>query len=430
MQKVLIISYFFPPCNLTAAQRVGSWEKYLPEHGFYPIVITRNWAGNELNEKSRLENSGYEEKIVKKNNSKIYFLPYKQSIRDWFFVRTQNNILFTLVSKMLTFFLLLTQNFFVRRIPYHNLYFKAKEILKKNPDIQYLIISGNPFEQFVFGYLLKKEFSYIKMIADYRDDWTTSELFIPKNFIEKIINYLNKKHERKWISTYNIITSISDEYVHRLEKFVGVKGDVLLNGYDFDDIVLKKNKPKENEFVINYIGSLYNSQPIEVFLDAIKEVIRKYASIINIKLQFIGLNDNENQAKRVKNSLKGFEENFEITNRIPREEAIDIQLNADILLMLSHTNIKGVPSSKLYEYIGLNKPILLFPCDNDIIFETLKDTNLGYVVNNKNEIIGCLERLIQEKLEKKEILVYPKNIAFYSRKHQTKKLAEILQKLK
>lgn len=43
MKKVLIISYFFPPCNLTASQRSMGWARYLREQGWDPIVVTRNW---------------------------------------------------------------------------------------------------------------------------------------------------------------------------------------------------------------------------------------------------------------------------------------------------------------------------------------------------------------------------------------------------
>ena len=43
MENVLIISYFFPPCNLTASQRAFNWAKYLKEFGYNPIVITRKW---------------------------------------------------------------------------------------------------------------------------------------------------------------------------------------------------------------------------------------------------------------------------------------------------------------------------------------------------------------------------------------------------
>ena len=43
LKKVLVLSYFFPPCNLTASQRSLGWAKYLNKFGFYPIFITRNW---------------------------------------------------------------------------------------------------------------------------------------------------------------------------------------------------------------------------------------------------------------------------------------------------------------------------------------------------------------------------------------------------
>ena len=43
MKKILIISYFFPPCNLTPSQRTISWARLLHKHGYYPIVITRRW---------------------------------------------------------------------------------------------------------------------------------------------------------------------------------------------------------------------------------------------------------------------------------------------------------------------------------------------------------------------------------------------------
>ena len=53
-----------------------------------------------------------------------------------------------------------------------------------------LLISGNPFVQFKFGYDLNKQFG-IKWIADYRDDWNTSELESNfgkvKQFVDKLV---------------------------------------------------------------------------------------------------------------------------------------------------------------------------------------------------------------------------------------------------
>ena len=43
-KKVLILSYFFPPCNLPASQRSYGWATQLHEYGYHPIIITRNWS--------------------------------------------------------------------------------------------------------------------------------------------------------------------------------------------------------------------------------------------------------------------------------------------------------------------------------------------------------------------------------------------------
>ena len=156
MQKVLIISYFAPPCTLTGANRVGSWIKHLPEHGIYPIVITRNWVGSEKDEVTRLKNSG---KLIRHevlDKAECYYAPYKSSLRDMAFIRSRDSRIFAYLSKFLTFFGLLLQNISLRFIPYNNLYDLAREILSKQKEIDTLVISGNPFEQFFFCLFVKK----------------------------------------------------------------------------------------------------------------------------------------------------------------------------------------------------------------------------------------------------------------------------------
>ena len=40
MNKVLIISYYFPPMGMGGVQRTLKFAKYLPEFGWQPVVIT------------------------------------------------------------------------------------------------------------------------------------------------------------------------------------------------------------------------------------------------------------------------------------------------------------------------------------------------------------------------------------------------------
>jgi hypothetical protein len=429
MQKVLIISYYFPPCNLTAAQRIGSWEKYLPENGFYPIVVTRNWTGEELNEVQRLKKSGTDIRHIQKDNSEIFYMPYRATFRDRCFEKGQANRFYRNLSKVLTAVNLIGQNFSIRFIPFNNLFFQARKILKKNPEIKHLIISGNPFEQFYFGYLLKKEFPSLKMIADYRDDWTTSELFKTDTLLKKILTSFNIVSEKKWGSSFDLITSVSEVYKDRISNFIGVKGSVLLNGFEFSNVDIKPIYPSEKEFTINFTGSLYDSQPIEDFLITLKDVITENNQNIKILILFPGLNDNQSQSERIIKNMIGFESNYKITNRLPRQEVIEWQLKSDLMLMLSHKNIKGIPSSKLYEYIGLKKPVLLYPNDEDIIAKTLIDTNLGIIVNTNEEIKRNLNKMILQKVNNTKIEISHFNTDSYSRQYQAKKLSNLLYEL-
>lgn len=421
MKKVLIISYFYPPCNLTAAQRIGSWSKYLPEFGFYPIVVTRNWTGEELTDAQRLTTTN-ENKLVKTNSSEIHYLQYTSSLRDVFFIYGQKKTLFRYLSKVLTFIYSLLQCFSVRFIPYRNLYQQARLILANDKTIKTLIISGNPFEQFFFGFLLQKEFPDLKWIADYRDDWTTSE--IDKFPFKKIHAFF----EKKWVRSSNAILSISPYYTQKISSFVGVKGFTLLNGFDNIESLDNPNTDT-NSFILTYNGTLYATQPIEVFLEGFKKFITQNPQV-NIHLNFPGLLIDKTQANRVSKALQGYEQNYIITERVSRQEVLTLQEKSDLLVMVAHKNIKGVPSSKIFEYIGLRKPFIVCPGDGDILDDIARSCNLGNVLNSKEAVFLFLQEKIQEKRESIFVEKFKDtNITMFSAKKQVELLSNLLNQI-
>ena len=58
MIRAVVLSYFFPPCNLTASQRAYGWAKYLNRNGYYPIIITRSWDVAILKPEDALKKAG------------------------------------------------------------------------------------------------------------------------------------------------------------------------------------------------------------------------------------------------------------------------------------------------------------------------------------------------------------------------------------
>lgn len=422
MKKVLIISYYFEPCSLTASQRTTFWAKNLSSFGYHPIIITRNWNTNISKPEDVFQNEKNEYSYKKTKTYEIHYLPYIQSLRDRILLSKNKNIFLSLLQKILTFKDLIKIHFSKNVHPINSFLEQTEKTIKKE-DIHGIIISGAPFDFFKIGYLINKKYK-TTWIADYRDDWSTNEV-LTYSFFQKIVLQLSKKSEQKWISTASAITSVSDHYTNKISKFNNKIGYTIENG--FSDYI--KNPVIESEhFIVLYNGTLYKSQPIEPFMDAF---IKFSSDKNNIKLKFIGAGFDEEQKERLLNYSFELKDKLIITDRVEKEKIIEEQKKASILLMFSHKNCKGIPSSKLYEYFSFGKNILSFPKDYDIIDEKLNDYELGYTAENEMELLKYLNEKYKEFTDKTLKVIQANEDAFIqtqTRLFQTKKLAEVLNK--
>lgn len=422
MKKILILSYFFQPCNLTASRRVTGFAEHFHKYGIYPVIITRNWDISIEKPEDVLKSTGTSIVHIKNEQYEVFYLPYKSSIRDIVFLNSKNNILFKYLSKLLTITSMVGELFSSRFIPYSNLYKYALDYLKKNKDIEVILTSANPFIQFRFGYLLSKKMD-IPWIADYRDSWTTNKMATQVRGINFFLYKLQAKFEKKWVSTASFFTTVSDNYVEQIKNFVNTPGATILNGYDYTLENIQNTDSTMFKIVFN--GTMYYNQPIEDILHAVNEI--NSTSKVKIHIHFPGLGFEPKQVKRVESMIIGNEQFYHIYNWLPKEEVLTIQQDADLLLMLSYVGFKGIPSSKLYEYIGTQKNILLYPSDQDIIESILTKTGLGIIFNSKEEIIQKLLELIQCKLDKTSYTIpNQEQIDFFSRENQTKLLANLI----
>lgn len=424
MKKVLIIAYFFPPCNLAGANRPYGWAKYLKEHGYQPIIITRNWDIPLTLPEDAYRSCGNETIHEVNENYEAYYLPYKSNLRDRIFVKYKYRE-YNFIRKTLTFLEMLIQNFTIKIVPFKNIYYFTKEYIKNNPDIKIVITTGNPFIVFKFGYLLKRKLN-ISWIADYRDDWNTNSLKRKQNIPDYLLSIVDSYSEKKWIGYADTFISVSEKYVEKIAKFTNNKGHTISNGF-IEEEYSNDEKPFDY-FSIVYNGTLYESQNIECFISSYKKIIDNYKHKVPIKMCFLGLGYDKIQVSRIQNILKGYEDYYEITNRIPKHEVIKYMLKSTLLLMISHEDIKGVPSSKLYQYIRCYKNILLCPTDHDIMEYKLIKSGLGQICYKNEDGYSILEKLILEYIEKGSIAVHAnyEYINQFSRKEQTKKLANIL----
>ncbi len=362
----------------------------------------------------------------KHEHYEVIYMPYKASLRDRLYTRFSGSS-FQKISRVFTFLSLIAENFTLRAIPARNMYHQAKKWISENDDVQTVIITGLPFNQFSFGYRLKKK-TGINWIADYRDDWNTSEFVGTSGdgFLSRLVKKFAIRSEKKWVGSASCVTSVSPHYVDKISTFVRRPGHVLLNGYELS---VPEGKVDAHRFVITYNGSLYNTQPIEDVLEVTNRLVLEDG--LPVYLQFPGAAFDPIQTKRIENASEKIKDRIFISDRIPKEEVLQMQADSDALLMLSHSNMKGIPSSKLYEYLCFEKPIVQYPNDFDIVEATLSETGLGNCSSTVDELYEVMKTLILEKMENGMIELHPNKeiIASYSREMQTKVLADLLTKL-
>jgi len=331
------------------------------------------------------------------------------------------------LRKILSFFEQIVQNYGLWVVPFKNLYKFSGKLLEENKDIKCMITSGRPYVLFHFCHKLTKKYN-IPWIADYRDDWNTSQWLRNIPFKDKVIMKFESRSEKKWLSNAACFTTISQAYVNSISGFVKKSGYAVMNGFDpedYRDIVPAENS---NVFTILFNGSLYDTQPVEIFTNAYRKFVQSPDKKEKIKLVFLGLNFEKLQSDRVRKLLEGLESFYEITDRFEKKKALGIMAASHLFLMFSHTNIKGVTSSKIFDYLALGKPILLCPSDNEILEEIVVSTNSGFVCDTADNIISVLNQLYDKYVLTGDTSCTRENntVEFYSRINQTKKMAEII----
>jgi len=429
MKKVLILSYFFPPCNLTASHRAQSWANYLSQFGYKPIIITRRWDEkiSHLSDVSKPTPKEVKHQVYE--NYEVHYVPYQSNLRDKIYVKHKESR-FNAFRKLLTFFELLLQPFFNFVIPYNNIYSFAADYLKKNSDVKKMVVTGNPFNLFKFAFQLHKA-TGIKWIADYRDAWTTSTInMINKGALHKFLNRLETFFEKKWVGSAEFVTASSQPIANHVGELVGKSGFALYNGFVAEDFESVSVSEKFKEFTITYVGTLYDGQKIEIFCEAFKRLLNKNSSP-SVKLIFPGLNFYEEQRKRITQLMTGYEKFYECTERMERNKILAIEKQSHLLLHVAWDEHAGIIASKIYEYIASGTFILVTPTDSGAIEEIVQKSNCGVCTKTIDETYSFLKHEYDNYLKGivRKNDVTNESVLQFSRQKQAGRLAELLDKI-
>lgn len=403
-KKVLIIAYNYLPMNNGGVQRPVKFSKYLYEYGYESVILTNDNYGFTEEEENiyRVHDIGLD------FNNKNFFIKYG----------------FKILKKMLFNLGIISGNWFLwqKKVCSDN---TLKKIIEKEKiDIVYATFP--PVADLLLGYRIKKKFN-IPLVVDFRDGFVF-ESIEPNGGIRAL---KRKKIENKIINQSDYIITIGQPITNYFKKKYDTnKVKTIENGFDSDDFNDLNEIKLDSNINLVYTGRFSKSSQERnpyLFFEILDELMDEHPYFKNEMSVYLAGNFTEKEKKMFdKGNLKNV---VNIMGFIPRKKALELQKSGDILLLLTGSGKKSIATSKLFEYLytgnfifGLTK--------NTVAEDIITKTNSGICKDpqNKKLIKSTLINIIKNKLYK-DFSNDREKIQYYSRKEQTKRLAEIFDKL-
>lgn len=451
MKRVLMIAYFFPPVGgigAAGSQRVLKFAKYLPKYAWQPIILSVKeqcyepylstdpsllskvspgtpvvrtpiirWLTRILELKGKLRRPV----AVGSPCAEAPPVPPQsvmRSSRGGWYQRVKDGItdLFEIPDEEMGWILPAT---FAGLAAYRRHRYDA------------IFSTGRPWSAHVIGLLLKR-ITGKSLVVDFRDPWMTNPFRLPYS---RLKDTLEGFLERKVIEGADLVIAntkeLQAEFMRRFPSQPCTKFAVLLNGFDPDDYGPSK-EGQSNEsgesFVVAHTGFLYGRRDPLPFLKAVKKLISR--SEIDRKHLTVNLVGTVELPYNLPEFLvaHGLDDIVMLHNHVPFQESLDHMRRASVLLLLQPGTTTQVPS-KLFEYIGMKKPILAISPKSGATSRIVSEEGLGETADpdDVEEIALALERLYKRwKAKERPDFTYEAAYRKYNVQFMTEQLASLL----
>ena len=332
MKKVLIISYYYPPCIKSGSQRALRLGKYLPQFGIQPVILTATKPlCNRIDPDSAPD------------NLEIY------RAKEFFPFKNNKTVFGKLFGKIWRTISLVDNHLFW--VPF--VYMKGIDIVRKH-QIDVLFITGYPFSTFIAGYLLRKR-TRVPYCIDYRDPWLSNPVFLRNknlSLLRRIEKLCIKHASLVFAATTVILEDIFQNYPQ-------CKSKVRTFTYSYDPVEFisrhhEEAKKSQKLFLLS-VGSVYDDTLGDRFLQALSDLADENI-IHESDFEFKNFG-NLNLSNPIPVMLKHM---VEIHSYIPRQQVFEKMKNCDGLILIhgsGETVAKCYPG-RMFEYFAAEKPIL------------------------------------------------------------------------
>lgn len=428
-EKVLIVTYYWPPSGGSGVQRWLKFVKYLPSFGWQPYVFTPENPSVEIRDESLLKDIPPEAEVIRLPIWEPYglfrkasSLAGKKAPSQTDFITTGSKSLLQSVTSWIrgNLFIPDARIFWVK--PSVQV---LSDILKSN-HISTLVTTGPPHSMHLIGLKLKKLNPTLRWIVDLRDPWSEWDFLDTLS----LTGWARRKHqrlEREVLQAADRVITIAPYHVERFEKLGGRKVDLITNGFDETDFAGIERK-RTTRFTLRHIGMVDELRDPRPFMEAVKMMLDKEPGLKeSIVIEFIGAVNSSFQnyvsAEPVLASITSFRK------PMPHAELVGLYGETNVqLLVLAHTALApGNLPGKFFEYLASGNFILGIGPEKSDAAAILQATRAGEIIDRGNS--KAMTDILRRQFQRWQTGVREdeRNVESFSRKSLTRKLSLLLR---
>lgn len=323
------------------------------------------------------------------------------------------------------------------------IYSAAMKILKEE---SFDVVLSSSFRSFPLDAAMKvAKDSNLPFVIDIRDiiEQFTGNEFITQSIpnipgIENLIASLFKRaslNERNTaLRAADHVVTISPWHVDILKAF-NPATSLIYNGYDPE--LFYPAHVKSDKFIISYTGRLLSlsMRNPDLLFKALKKLSDDgVISTSDFRVEWYV--DSASESILKEESIKGdVLEYMDFKSYVPASEIPKILNKSSILLLLTNKaderGPKGIMTTKFFEFLAVEKPILCVRSDEDYLEQAINETNSGLAAKNESEVYAFIEAQYKEWKQSgltSANIVREKAIAF-SRKEQAAQFIRIFEQV-
>jgi hypothetical protein len=425
MNKVLIITYHFPPRPTVASLRPLGLARYLPEFGWEAVILTAALPGRpdpqfQVVETPRRDSAvlGWGRRLFKLDPEQALMAQTAQ-LKNKFGIKSERSPLDLLLAAVGEVTAYPDAQKGWRRFAVE----AGKDILRQQA-IKALITTSPPVTGHIIAKRLKDEFK-IPWVADFRDLWTQN-YYYPYSPLRRRVE---RKLEVRTLAAADALVTVSEPAADDLRSLHKQKRVYSIpNGFDPAEL---NNAPGNltGKFTITYTGNVYpGKQSPEPLFAALHDLItRGSVDAGDIEVRFYGPEAGwiDKQAEHY-----GLTDIVKQLGMVPRETALNKQRESQILLLLKWNDPKqkGAYLAKIFEYLAARRPVLAVGGFPDVVDQLLGETKAGVCGQTREDIMALLLRLYQEYKSAGAVSYSgdESEISKYSHREMAKKFASVL----